>query len=752
MATMQEDGDEELTVQSFLEALDDPLSAYQFSPGTGSTPTRRLSEQIQATYFSPTRSSPSRSVSFNLVETTKTPAGPTAKITSSPGLAQSGATSPYAVSVKSTPTSICTTPPPNNKHKQYPSVLAPSPNIVTATPVARRTGRLNAFAPAPLRRSASSMVAAEIKGMGRVAMAKSVLVEHLGVETAEQAIAAAHDPIQALSFGDVSPIFGVKEPVIVDAFAASSSARNKAGADLEEDSADPAPVDERLKLVRSWLDSPEVTDEESHETWSSIPKEWDEDHPADRGDSSTSQSSTQAQVSSFEIGEEAEEDLEQKSEIRVGGKSVRVLLRTKRRRTEEDGHLDESAATAQPSEYDQKSDEQPLSDDENASYSSQRPSKAAANDDEDDEVHCICHRPDEGEPMVQCDDCRIWYHLQCLGIPSAKKLGKTWFCFRCDVVTNQSSTTPQKRSRVQYQRQVTPTFSHQEPVLVASAMSPRADGHFYYNSAADLVLAPSPQASSSRRVQPRSPIITAAPSTPRLTDSRSDYAPYSPLLYRSTRSRMTSAAGTVFDDMPASGYPGGQWDATAPLFSGYDDHELEEDLFRCSTPSRSLSSSALGSWGEGGLQTPVTSTRRGRTISGHIPSTPSQDFLSGLHHGSEDTHHYAQRLFASPAQHSSSSHPVFYNSPSSPLAPRGRTTSSNQRVNLSSSAHVFQSPVALPDSQWETPSRRAPSSRAGDTPSRTNQTYYSKALSTPFSYGYGQNPQTPTYFEEGLPL
>lgn len=34
----------------------------------------------------------------------------------------------------------------------------------------------------------------------------------------------------------------------------------------------------------------------------------------------------------------------------------------------------------------------------------------------DTELYCLCHRPDDGKLMVQCDQCDCWYHGLCVGV------------------------------------------------------------------------------------------------------------------------------------------------------------------------------------------------------------------------------------------------------------------------------------------------------------------------------------------------
>ena len=55
-----------------------------------------------------------------------------------------------------------------------------------------------------------------------------------------------------------------------------------------------------------------------------------------------------------------------------------------------------------------------------------------------EEILCICRGRDDGRELVQCDDCRTWYHLECLGINTAE-LGREedpWFCHNCVALMN----------------------------------------------------------------------------------------------------------------------------------------------------------------------------------------------------------------------------------------------------------------------------------------------------------------------------
>ncbi|XP_044284219.1 transcription initiation factor TFIID subunit 3 isoform X2 [Varanus komodoensis] len=42
-----------------------------------------------------------------------------------------------------------------------------------------------------------------------------------------------------------------------------------------------------------------------------------------------------------------------------------------------------------------------------------------------------CEKPDDGSPMIGCDDCDDWYHWPCVGITAAPPEEMQWFCSRC---------------------------------------------------------------------------------------------------------------------------------------------------------------------------------------------------------------------------------------------------------------------------------------------------------------------------------
>ncbi|KAI0262476.1 hypothetical protein BC834DRAFT_389859 [Gloeopeniophorella convolvens] len=59
------------------------------------------------------------------------------------------------------------------------------------------------------------------------------------------------------------------------------------------------------------------------------------------------------------------------------------------------------------------------------------------------EVLCICRGRDDGRELVQCDDCRTWYHLECLGIEDTD-LGREedpWYCHNCMTLMNGAASS-----------------------------------------------------------------------------------------------------------------------------------------------------------------------------------------------------------------------------------------------------------------------------------------------------------------------
>ncbi|KAM4678225.1 transcription initiation factor TFIID subunit 3 isoform 2-T2 [Discoglossus pictus] len=42
-----------------------------------------------------------------------------------------------------------------------------------------------------------------------------------------------------------------------------------------------------------------------------------------------------------------------------------------------------------------------------------------------------CNKPDDGSPMIGCDECDDWYHWPCVGLSDAPPETEQWFCTKC---------------------------------------------------------------------------------------------------------------------------------------------------------------------------------------------------------------------------------------------------------------------------------------------------------------------------------
>lgn len=592
------------------------------------------------------------------------------------------------------------------------------------------------------------MVAAQVEGMGRVALSRSLLFSQLGPDSAREAIAAAAllpSTPPALVFGIGShgegsssstqafDAFGHVKTVATSFSLKPRRSGGKIGSHV---------IDERLGRVRSWLESDDEEEEELEEkrqlTWSTAPREWEQEiAEEERRRLVESRLEPELEIAYVEEEETEEAPPVLHQQVRVGGKNIRILLTTKRKRVEEDGEgggeraEGETGSEAAVGEEDmEEAEEAPVEAPPVRSAPKTRAALAMQLDRQEsrrpngkgraveDIVDCICHQPDDEEqPMIQCDECQVWLHLACLQIPSSKRLPQQWSCFRC-TDSDQPELPSAKRVRIQDDEPLetiagspsTPTFPHQEPILVASSSSPRPRNNFYRGYAPDMALAPSPKSSPIRRhaAIPRSPVanhVLPIPVTPKLThDNRADYSPRSPLFYRTGRVRMVSGGG--FEDPHAVGLQGawvGGWDGHVFGNShGYKEHypmDTDDDFQPKSwhdmtmTPSRTVASSF--EW-----ETPGRARAGPSTTA--TPRTASQTFLSALHN-ENDSHEgghqrapsFAQRLFGSPTHHprvvpSSTSAP-YYPPPSSPLHPKGARVA---RQRVPSVPFSFQQPFA----------------------------------------------------------
>ncbi|SCV71472.1 BQ2448_3060 [Microbotryum intermedium] len=553
----------------------------------------------------------------------------------------------------------------------------------------------------------SSLVAAHVEGMGRVALSRDILFEHFGSRTAERAIAAAAansanaasptEELPPLKFGKGAEALG--DPIEFQAFRPAAPGRRRSPSFVPRRGGGKMgahKVDARIGKVKSWLESDDEEDVENVEAvaWSGLPRkadDWDiEPHGIGREALISKRLEPEIEVRTVQESDADDSSAEvEQLRVRVGGKNITALLVSKKRRVQEDEDGNDAPAD------DEASDE--LVDEPSKSRSSKGKRRAV-------EASCDCE--DEAHTDV---------------------------CPTRDATAAAVFGRPPK----------TPTLSRSEPMFSASSLSPRPT-HYFLSSGPDMALAPSPQASPSprRRSQPSHPHsptnpTVSVPVTPQFNQPRADYSPRSPLFYRSARMRMMS--GQFEDPSQAHHATGGWtagWDGTN---SGYEDpnsfpaisfQSSEEDEWHdlTLTPTRALGSSSSFSWAETMLS-PNASGRRSRVPSGVAlmgATSASQDFLGALHHERVPSNgafsatmasHVAQRLFSatSPTQthqhlpafagqtsssySSSASHQSalgHHRTPSTPFSARQHVRSNSHRRAPSSSSWLHPESVLAP--------------------------------------------------------
>ncbi|XP_026882630.2 transcription initiation factor TFIID subunit 3 [Electrophorus electricus] len=56
-----------------------------------------------------------------------------------------------------------------------------------------------------------------------------------------------------------------------------------------------------------------------------------------------------------------------------------------------------------------------------------------------------CNKPDDGSPMIGCDECDDWYHWPCVGLVTAPPEHQSWFCVKCAGKKKDKKTKKRKR-------------------------------------------------------------------------------------------------------------------------------------------------------------------------------------------------------------------------------------------------------------------------------------------------------------------
>ncbi|PWA03410.1 hypothetical protein BB558_000420 [Smittium angustum] len=59
-------------------------------------------------------------------------------------------------------------------------------------------------------------------------------------------------------------------------------------------------------------------------------------------------------------------------------------------------------------------------------------SQTLTGNDDDGTVRCMCGYTNEGEMMIQCEDCHVWQHTLCVGIRDEKNIPDKYYCEKCN--------------------------------------------------------------------------------------------------------------------------------------------------------------------------------------------------------------------------------------------------------------------------------------------------------------------------------
>lgn len=272
------------------------------------------------------------------------------------------------------------------------------------------------------------MTAAIVPGMGRVIFERSVLVERLGMDGAQKAIAGAVERSRQGSVDGMSILSDSPAPL-----------RLPGGRAKDEQ-------------VRRWLDVEWENEDDNLRGAAFQPTRGEE----------VVETLAPLVLSNMALAEDEEMPFVQRQDLEElvmsqGGKSLRLL---KRRKVVEDSTPPQSPTLLPPID----------------SLTSMKRNAFGQ------ESACLCG--DEGsddQGMVQCDACRTWFHLACIGIQDADELPDTWYCTRCGVATSSILDDPILGS----------SRMAREPTLVDS--SPRMKRSIQgFSSHLDYALAPSP--------------------------------------------------------------------------------------------------------------------------------------------------------------------------------------------------------------------------------------------------------------------
>ncbi|KAG8789616.1 hypothetical protein FRC20_009377 [Serendipita sp. 405] len=178
-------------------------------------------------------------------------------------------------------------------------------------------------------------------------------------------------------------------------------------------------------------------------------------------------------------------------------------------------------------------------------------------DEEDsDEIACICKGVDDGRPMVQCDKCHTWHHVDCVG-KTEEELPDKWFCWKCPM-----DAAPERANNVQEPTLVQSTSDYSPGVQYRSAVNmPIYQGNAASETSPTLA-SPSKLQKNSSSFEGQHPYGQRTPPSG-ASIPRYSYTPWSEEMSRHDDDPMTAIASTAFGSSSFAPSPYPQFDEMA---------------------------------------------------------------------------------------------------------------------------------------------------------------------------------------------
>ncbi|KAK9896256.1 hypothetical protein P389DRAFT_76859 [Cystobasidium minutum MCA 4210] len=415
--------------------------------------------------------------------------------------------------------------------------------------------------------------------------------------------------------GDIPGAGGLaSSPALVRSPAQLNSSSSTAHGLASED------MSRRQSRIQAWLDSPDLQDGDETITgsgsgassWSSLPAR----HDMDMGSAPPTASSSSTSAGAFSISPASimsrptseinlpslntpsiAEEYEEFEVIHASGKSVRPLKMSKKRRlgidNEDEGDSlslkDRNAIKAglgMPFQVSSVNSRQVTPTPDGASpgkrnklEDSSAQSSPIKNGVQDGKGRkgrknkkkgsskCSCGKGSDGGAMIQCDDCRSWFHLACVGVDE-EEIPESWFCSPCAAAdANAAGDNISSTAAVDYPSPTSPAQAQLGPSLVIQ-QTPKRPG---LTREPTFSKTATPKAESARQFDD-APLLAAPirplaiPSTPQSTGAAQytpghshgaslsrAYAPVTPRVGFASTTQTGSASGTNY-----------QWDTYSP--------------------------------------------------------------------------------------------------------------------------------------------------------------------------------------------